>query len=508
MFNRFLFLSAFLLVIGGCEVGPDYVRPPVDTPAAYKEAGNWQLAQPQDTIDRGAWWTVYNDPQLNDLEQQVIVSNQNLKAAEAAYRVAVQAIEESRSTLFPTLSLGANGTRSGSFGNGNTSALTNTGGGTNTTNNGNSLNTTTGTIGSTGGSIGSTGSGGRGNGNYFQTSLTASWAPDVWGRIRRTIESDQAEAQASAADLANATLSAQATLATDYLDLRVQDELDRLLKGIIESDTKALQIVQNQYKQGVAAQADVLQAQTQLESVEAQGIDVGVNRATLEHAIAVLIGKAPAEFSLPPVKTVPAIPNVAGELPSALLQRRPDIAAAERAMAAANAQIGVEVSAYYPDITLEASTGVAATALGKLLQASSSYWSFGPSLAETLIDFGARDAAVAQARANYDEAVASYRQTTLTAFQQVEDDLSTLRILANEAKAEDITVIDARKSEQVVLNQYKEGIVPYSSVLTAQTTRLTAEQTALTVRKSQLDTGAAFVQALGGGWDTAQLPKP
>ena len=494
MLSRFLIAATLLLAMGGCEVGPDYHRPDSETPPAYKEAGNWIPANPQDTVNRGAWWVIYQDPILNQLESQVEVNNQNLKAAEAAYRVAVAALEQSRSTLFPTLTLDGSGTRSGSFANSSSSTVTSTG-----TGSGSSGVGTTGTV---------TSGGGRRTGNVYQLALTASWEPDIWGRIRRGIESDKANAQASAADLANATLSAQSMLAEDYLDLRVQDELDRILQSIIASDTKALQIVQNQYKQGVAAQSDVLQAQTQLETIKAQGIDVGVNRAQLEHAIAVLIGKPPAEFTLPPVKAINNVPNIAGEIPSAILQRRPDIAAAERAMEAANAQIGVQVSAYYPDLTLSASTGVTATALGKLLQAGSSYWSFGPSLAETLIDFGARDAAVDRAKANYDESVANYRQTVLTAFQQVEDDLSTIRILNSEAKAIQTAVADARRSEQIVLNQYKEGIVPYNSVLVAQNTRLQNEQTALTIHKSRLDSSVAFIQALGGGWDASKLPKP
>ena len=299
-----------LFAIAACEVGPDYVQPPVETPQAYKETGDWQKANPEDAIDRGAWWSVYKDVTLDQLEKDIDVSNQNLKAAEANYRAAQALVEETRASLFPSAGLNAGATRAGG---------------------GKKPATTT-----------------------YTAGAQASWVPDVWGQIRREMENSEANAQVSAADLASARLSAQAALATDYFDLRMQDQLERLLAATVEDDTKALQIVQNQYKVGVAAQADVLAAQTQLETVQAQQINTGENRKQLEHAIAVLIGKPPAEFSLPPVKQDNRLPNVPAGVPSTLLQRRPDVASAERAMAAANAEIGVAVAAFYPAFTIQA----------------------------------------------------------------------------------------------------------------------------------------------------------
>jgi NodT family efflux transporter outer membrane factor (OMF) lipoprotein len=456
--------SVFLLV--ACAVGPDYERPTVDTPAAFKEAGDWQKAEPADAMDRGAWWSVYKDPILDALEKQVDVSNQNLKAAEAAYRAATAAADQTRSALFPTVSLDGSGLRSGN------------------------------------------GQPGTRQTTAYNLSTSASWTPDVWGRIRRSLESSEANAEASAADLASARLSAQAALATDYFDVRMQDNLKRLLVETADANKKILRIAQNQYQAGITSKADVLSAQTQVESVQAQAINADVARASLEHAIAVLIGRAPADFALAPEANKPyRVPNIPAEVPSTILQRRPDIAAAERAVAAANAQIGVAEAAWFPDLTLSGSYGYTSAVIGKLVQASTSLWSFGPSVAETIFDAGAREAAVEQAQATFDQSVATYRQTTLTAFQQVEDNLSALRILADEAKAQDATVTDARKAEQLTLNQYKQGIVPFNNVLTAETTRLANEQTALSVHKSRLEDSVALIQALGGGWDAGQLKK-
>lgn len=457
-----------LLLLAGCEVGPDYVRPPVEVPKEYKETknyGNWQKSAPQDDASRGDWWAVYKDPILSGLEKQIDVSNQNLKAAEASYREARAIVEESRASLFPIVTANAAGTKSG----GGSSAAP------------------------------------KGTQTLYDLSAGASWVPDVWGRIRRIIESNIATAQASAADLASARLSAQAELASDYFDLRTEDELQRLLDATVEADKKILQIVQNEYDQGVVAKADVLSAQTQLESIEAQDINVGVLRAQLEHAIAVLIGKAPAELTLAPGPLADQIPEMPPGLPSTLLQRRPDIASAERQVAAANAQIGVAIASYFPDLTLSASYGFTSSALGNLAQAPSNVWSFGPALAETVIDFGARAAQVEAARAAYDQTVANYRQTVLTGFQQVEDNLAALRILADQAKMEEAVVADAQKTEELTLNQYKEGTVAYNSVLTAQITTLTNEQTALTVRQNRLLASVALIEALGGGWSDAEL---
>ncbi len=453
-----------LLLLTACAVGPDYERPTVETPEAYKEAGDWQKAEPADAVDRGAWWNVYKDPILDDLEKQIDISNQNLKAAEAAYRAATATADETRSSLFPTISLNGSGIRNGN------------------------------------------GQAGTKPSTTYNLSSSASWTVDVWGKIRRTLESDEANAEASAADLAAARLSAQAELATDYFDLRMQDELKRLLIATADADRKILKITSNQYEAGIVSQADKLSAETQLQSVEADAINTDVTRNKLEHAIAVLTGKPPAAFSLPlDTKKTYRIPNIPAEVPSLILQRRPDVASSERAVMAANAEIGVAESAWFPNLTLSGSYGYQNSVLGKLVQASTSLWSFGPSIAETLIDFGAREAAVERAGALYDESVANYRQTTLTAFQQVEDNLSALRVLAAQAKAVDAAVSSARKSEQIALNQYKEGIVPFNNVLTAEAVRLGNEQTALTTHKSRLEASIALIQAMGGGWDAAPL---
>ncbi len=453
-------LSVFTL-LSACAVGPDYQRPTVETPSSYKEAsGEWKQAAPRE-IDRGAWWSIYKDPVLDDLEKQVDISNQNLKAAEAAYREASATAEETRATLFPSLALNS------SLGSQNGTMPTTT-----------SPNTLYG---------------------------TAAWIPDIWGRIRRGLESDEANAQASAADLAAARLSMQAALAMSYFDLRAQDELKRLLDAMAATDKNALQILQSQYDTGTGNIADILMAQTQLENVQGQALNAGVRRAQLEHAIAVLIGKPPAELSLPPKEFVDYAPEIPAGMPSALLERRPDIAAAERMMASSNAQIGVATAAWYPNLTLSASAGFAGTGLSKLLQASNSFWSVGPALAETIFDAGAREDRIEQTHAGYDRSVALYRQTVLTAFQQVEDNLSSMHILAEQKKVQEASLAHARTIEQLMLHHYMGGLEPYNSVLTAQTARLNSEQALLAVRQARLDASVGLIQALGGAWIVSQL---
>jgi len=455
-------LSAF--VFAGCEVGPDYERPPVETPTSFKESGDWQLAQPMDQIDRGAWWSVYQDPVLNDLEKQVDINNQNIKNYEAQYQEALSLADEARSSLFPIVTTDPSVTRSGSGG----------------------LPSTT----------------------KYTLGASGSWDIDLWGKIQRNLESYEANGQALAGDLASARLTAQAQVATDYFELRIQDQLIRLLNDTIVKDNKALTITKNQYKVGVAAMADVLTAQTQLESVNASAINANVSRTQLEHAIAVLIGKPPAALTIAVTNDIGRIPNIPTEMPSRLLERRPDIAAAERQVAAENAQIGVAVAAWYPDLALNANYGTIASAFSKVLQASTAMWSFGPTLAETIFDGGERQAKVRYAEAGFQAAVATYRQTTLTAFQQVEDDLSAMRILGEQAVVEDKVVADARKAERLTLNQYTQGIVNFTTVLTAQIVTLTNEETALQVQSNRLTDSVALIQALGGGWDTSQLPAP
>jgi NodT family efflux transporter outer membrane factor (OMF) lipoprotein len=465
------------ILISGCTVGPDYTRPTAPVPAQYKEAG-WKIGEPLDAIDRGVWWSVYNDPVLDGLERQIDVCNQNLAAAEAAFRQAEFIVAQARAQFFPIASIDASAQRSRGGGT--------AGGGTTP--------------------VGGGGAGGR-IANFFSTSTTASWTPDLWGRVRRTVESNVASAQANAGDVASARLAAQGALASDYLQLRVADELKRLLDATAKAYAESLRITRNQYASGIASEADVAQAETQLRSTEAQAIAVGVTRAQLEHAIAVLIGKPPAELSIPPSDVVTEVPVVPAGLPSALLERRPDIAATERQMAAANAQIGVAVAAFYPTITLSADYGVMALQIAKLFTDQSRFWAFGSSLAETVFDAGARAAVVGEARASFDQTIANYRQTVLTAFQQVEDQVAALRILADQAEAEAAAVKSAREAERIINNQWLAGTVAYTSVVVAQATALANEETALNIRQSRLVASAALIQALGGGWDASQLPS-
>jgi NodT family efflux transporter outer membrane factor (OMF) lipoprotein len=463
-----------LLTVAACTVGPDYQRPATAVPAAYKEAG-WQVARPADAADRGAWWSVFGDPVLDGLERQIDISNQNLKSAEAAFREAEAIVAQARAGFFPTAQIDASATRSRS------------GGGA-------------------GGSGAAAGGGSGRISNFFSITGAASWIPDLWGKVSRTVEGDVASAQASAGAVAGARLAAQGQLAAAYLQLRVADELKRLLDSAVKAFGETLRISQNQYNAGIVSASDVAQARTQVESTQAQAIAVGVSRAQFEHAIAVLVGKPPAELSVAPVATVPGFPDIPAGLPSTLLERRPDIAAAERKMAAANAQIGVAEAAFFPTVTLSADAGGAAARLAKLLTNSGRVWSFGSALAETVFDAGARHAQVEEARALLDAAIAQYRQTVLTGFQQVEDQLAAQRILAEQAAAQDIAVASAREAERIITNQYKAGTVAYTNVVVAQTAALSNAETALAVRQSRLLAAVALIQALGGGWDAAQLP--
>jgi NodT family efflux transporter outer membrane factor (OMF) lipoprotein len=461
-------------------------------PAAFKEAsvppkdfiGPMQpvpakqlvKAAPKDDIPRGKWWEMFGDADLNRLEEQVNISNQNVKAAEAAFRQARALVAEARAAYFPTIGVSGSMTRSGGGGGG-------------------------------GSASGSTLSG-SGIRNSYDAEADASWVPDLWGRIRREVESSKATAQASAADLASARLSAQAELAIDYLDLRLADEQKRILIHSADAFTKSMQITQNQYKTGVAASSDVLQAKVQLETTQAQLVDVGVQRAQFEHAIAVLVGKVPADFAIAEAQSVPALPAIPPTLPSQLLERRPDIAGNERRVAAANAQIGVAEAAFFPDLTLSAAGGYASSQLYQWFTLPTRFWSLGPSLVETLFDAGLRAAQTETAIAAYDQTVATYRQTVLGAFQTVEDNLAALRIYAQEADVLDGAVRDARKEVEIFINQYKAGTVNYLSVVTAQTSELGNEITALNVRKARLIAAATLIENLGGGWDAGELKKP
>lgn len=482
-------VSVAALLLAACAVGPNYQRPDAPLSAAFKEAAKppkgWKVGAPNDTAMPAAWWTVYNDPVLDALEAQVAVNNQNVRAYQAAYAQARAVVQEARSSLFPTLSGSGSGTRSGSGGGNKVVSGSSTGSGT--------------VVG-----VGNSGTAS----NDFSLSGSGSWTPDIWGATRRTVEGDIASAQASAAELAYTQLTAQSTLASNYLQLRVADELKALYDQTAASYQAALTITQNQSAAGIAGPPDVASAEAQLRIAQAQAISVGVTRAQLEHSIAVLIGKPPAEVSIKPVSRrvkIPAIP--ATGVPSTLLERRPDVAQAERQMAAANAQIGVAIANFFPDLTLNGSYGFDSSSLSKLLQASSSVWSFAGTLAGTLLDAGGRTAQVDAARASYDQTVANYRQTVLTAIQGVEDQLATLRIRARQAAVQDQAVAAARQAEALTLNQYKAGTVAYSSVITAQQTALSAAVTAVNIRQDRLTASVSLIEALGGGWSTAELPN-
>ncbi len=488
-------------------VGPDYHRPPAPVPVAFKEQPGWKMATPQDAAAKGQWWLVFGDPLLDRLERQVDTGNQTLREQAAAYQNAQALVDEARANLFPTLTASAGVTRSsgggGGFSSGGT-VVSNTGPGSTTAGGTVTGTTTTGTTGTTGAGIGSGGSTAR---TEYNLQGDASWEIDLWGRIRRQVESNVAAAQASAATLANVRLSEQALLATDYLDLRVTDALQRVLDETVRNDLESLRITQNQYVAGVAARSDVLTAQSQSDAAQSAAVNVGVARAQYEHAIAVLIGQPPAALILLPVSSVPAVPDIPGVVPSALLERRPDVAEAERTMKAENALIGVAVAAYYPAVTLTALFGYAGNPLGSLISSANRLWSIGASASDALFQGGARAAAVRSARDTYEQSVATYRQTVLTAFQQVEDALSGLRILGRQALIQRQAVADSQRAAQIALNEYRAGTQAYTAVVTAQNTLLTAQQTDLSIEESRLSDAVSLIQALGGGWQTSELPS-
>ena len=458
------------IALFGCSAGPNYVRPPVETPSAYKESQGWKQAEPRDDQPRGNWWETFNDPQLNALVTQVAVTNQTIKAAEARVREAQALTQQARAAFFPIVTANASATRSSSRG---------------------------GTI------VGSTVNMGGGVRNNYNVALDVNWEVDLWGKVRRTVEASEATTQASVADLEAAELSAQAQLAMDYFLLRVQDADIRLLQDTVGAYEKSLQLTRNQYAVGVAARADVAQAETQLKSTQAQAIDATVQRAQLEHAIAILIGKPPAEFSIAAEAVPTVFPAIPLELPSELLERRPDIAAAERRAAAANAQIGVAEAAFFPAVTLSATGGFQSSLLSQLFTLPSRYWSLGPALAQIIFDAGLRRAQTAQAIATYDENVANYRQTVLTGFQEVEDNLAALRILEQEAAVQDEAVKAARESLAIVLNQYRAGTANYLAVVVIQAAALSNERAAINILGRRLTASVTLIKALGGGWKEA-----
>ena len=454
-------LAATLPALAACTMGPVYQRPQVAAPAAFKEApsadSNWFPAAPADTLDRGPWWQLFGDPALDALAEQVEVSNQNVAAAVAAYAQAQALVRERRAALFPSLALDASATRTG-------------------------------------------GAGSPGRGNSLHLDVGASWEPDIWGQLRLAVTGAQASAEASAANLAAARLSAQAALATDYFALREADNEIALLSQAVAAYERSLRITQNQYDEGIAQRTDVLEARTQLDTTRANLRATVGQRAVLEHAIALLVGKAPAEFSVPVAPWNASVPAVPLTLPSGLLQRRPDIAAAERAVAAANAQIGIQRSAYFPSLGLSASYGGDGTNLLALFRASNNLWSLGLTAAQTLFDAGAIAARVEGAQAARDAAVANYRQVVLSGFQAVEDQLATSRSLAEQEDQRRAASEAADRTEQLTLNQYQQGLVPYTSVVTAQVTALSSRQALLQLMSSRQAAAIALIQALGGGW--------
>lgn len=467
-------------LLAGCAVGPDYHRPSTPAPASYKETpAGWKPAEPADEADRGPWWSIYGDARLTALIEQLNANNQTIAQYAAAYRQARALVGEARAAYFPTLGLSASASRSGQRLSGG---------------------------GSAGGTFGTTNSATR-VGNVFDTSLDASWEPDLWGKVSRTVSAQQAGQQGAAADLANARLSAQATLAQTYFQLRALDATQKLLDETVAAYAQSLKLTQNQYAQGVAARSDVIQAQTQLRSAQAAAIDNGVARAQDEHAIAALVGQAASTFSIPPIPLDAEPPAVPVEVPSAVLERRPDIAAAERRAAEANEQIGVAISAYFPSLTLSAQGGFQSSVLSQLFTLPSRFWTVGPQLAATLFDGGLRHAQTQAARAAYDQQVAVYRQTVLGAFQEVEDALASQRILAQEIVVEREAVASAQQALAIVTNEYKAGTVGYVNVLTAQTTAFSAEQKLASLAGQRMVSSVGLVKALGGGWNAAQMAR-
>jgi len=476
-------LAAFFsaaLVLGGCDFAPKYNKPPVQAPASFKEVtpddlkkmDGWKVAQPQDTVLRGKWWEVFNDPELNELEEQVNLSNQTVAASFANFMAARAVVREARSQYYPTVTAGLSVTRQ---------------------------HAPSTSVSSTASSSGRTFA-------SFALPFEASWTPDLWGRVRNTVRSDVYNAQVSAADLENVRLTEQAELAVDYYELRGQDSLKQLLDSTVVAFQQSLDLTKALYETGIDSEEAVAQAENQLNTTRAQDTNLGIARAQFEHAIALLVGQSASAFSIPvePLKAGP--PAIPFGVPSELLERRPDIAAVERQMASANALIGVARAAYYPSVTLGASAGFQSTNISQWFTWPSRVWSVGPTVSETIFDAGLRRATVEQYRAQFDATVATYRNTVLTAFQQVEDNLSALRILSQEIQEQDQAVNSAQRVLTLATDRYRLGIDPYLNVITAQTSLLANQQTAVDLRMQQITASVQLIEALGGGWDTSQLP--
>ena len=468
-------------VLAGCNVGPKYLPPTMTAPAAFKESpaqfketDGWTVAQPQDAALRGKWWEIYNDPDLNALEDQLNIDNQNIRQAFENFMEARALVREARSQYFPTVAVGPSYTRTRTSSN---------------------VGSTTGT-GSTGGK----------QSQVFSLPGDVSWEPDLWDRVRNAVRASQYTAQLTAADLEVERLTEQASLAQYFFEIRGQDALQKLFNDTVEADRKALEVVRAAYDTGVGDQISVVEAQTTLESAQSAAINIGIARAQYEHAIAMLIGKPASAFSIPvrPITTAP--PPIPVGLPSQLLERRPDIAAAERNMAAANAQIGVAYAAYYPALTISATGGMESSALKNLLDWPSRFWSVGPALSETVYDGGLRRATVNQYIATYNANLATYRQSVLTAFQQVEDYLATVRILSQQIRRQQEAVDSSETFVRLESGRYETGIDPYIDVVIAQTTLLSNQQSLAALEVQEMTASVQLIQALGGGWDRSQLP--
>ncbi len=479
-------LATGCLLLAGCTVGPNYKRPDAPVPPAYKEnggttatvppppppGGNWAPAAPSDDALRGKWWTLYGDPQLNSLEDKVAISNQTLKAAAEQYLSARDQVQVSRAAYYPTLSVNPSGTRERQSQNRPLYVP-----------------------------------GSKSTYSDIIAAGQATWEPDLWGNIRRNVEASRSTAQATAADLANVELSIRAELASDYFQLRGLDTDQQLLNDTVKSYQQSYNLTMNRFKGGVATDSDVALALTQLQSTTAQSVDISVARAQYEHAIATLIGVPASSFGLAPVPLNLPLPQLPTGVPSALLERRPDISSAERRAQAANAQIGIAIAAYYPNITLSGSGGFETASIGTIFQGPSALWAIGGSAAELLIDGGRRHAITDQARHNFEQSAANYRESVLNAFQEVEDNLAALKIYQQEAVSQQAAVVSARRSTQISTNRYKGGVTAYLEVLTAQTAQLANERTQADLTTRQFAASVQLIRALGGGWDTTQLPR-
>jgi NodT family efflux transporter outer membrane factor (OMF) lipoprotein len=465
------------LLLAACSFAPDYERPVTATiPADFKEAPGWKVAAPSDAVARGEWWTLFGDPVLDSLQRKVLVSNQNLASAKAAYDLARAVVREQRAAFFPIVDLSGSATRGGTFGSSRS---------------------------------GSGGSGGSTSSDRYALSVGATWEPDLWGRIGNTVTQAGAEAEASRADLVNATLSAQGELALNYVQIRGIEAQKAILEATIEAYYRALAITRNRYESGVVQRSDVLQAETALRNARADAADLDRQHAAFEHAIAVLVGENPSTFALPPAPRSQLVPDAPSILPSTLLERRPDIAAAERRVAAANANIGIQRAAYFPAILLSGDVGYNAQRLGALFDSASSVWSLGLSGVLTLLDFGARSARVDEARAAYEQTVADYRQTMLTAFQQTEDQLAAARILETVAAERAGAASAATEAEEIARNQYLVGQISYADLIVAQTTALAARRAEAQALVDRRVAVISLIQAIGGDWsDATPLTRP